>query len=138
MDTRRFLCFFFLSLCIALALLFTWAHLPYRPPYAADLLDCSTNSAWCSSKNRLQSKPPNPTRRLRDHASDTPTTLSTPSPSQRSPPSAPSSPPTLYSPPPSLTRSTPSTSKSPTSPSSSAGTTATPSSLERPPSSRVW
>ncbi|ONI06748.1 hypothetical protein PRUPE_5G078900 [Prunus persica] len=72
MDTRSFLRFFFLTLCIAVALLFTWAHLPYGPPYASDLLDCSTNSAWCSSKNRLQSKPPSPTRRLRDHASDTP------------------------------------------------------------------
>ncbi|XP_068325904.1 amine oxidase [copper-containing] gamma 2-like [Pyrus communis] len=72
MEGRRFLRFFSLSLCIGLVLLFTWFHLPYAPPYVSDLLDCTTNSAWCSSKNRIQSKPPIPTRRLKDHSSDTP------------------------------------------------------------------
>jgi primary-amine oxidase len=78
MEARNILRFLFLFLCVALVLLFTWVHLPYAPPYANELLDCATNSPWCTSKNRLQSKqsnllkePPYPTRH-RNHASDTP------------------------------------------------------------------
>lgn len=75
METPNFFRLFFLSLCVGLVLLFTWVHLPYGP----DLLDCTTNSAWCTSKNRFQSKQPNnhlknrhnPTRH-RNHVSDTP------------------------------------------------------------------
>ncbi|KAB2618895.1 primary amine oxidase-like [Pyrus ussuriensis x Pyrus communis] len=94
----------------------------------SDFLDCTTNSAWCSSKNSIQSKPPIPTPHLKDHSSDTPTTLSTLSPSKNSMPSAPSSTPT---------RSTPLSSRNPTSPSSSDGSTTTLSSTKRPVSLHV-
>lgn len=78
METRNFFSFFFVSLCIGLVtlvLLFTWG--PYTPPYATDLLDCTTNSAWCASKNRFQSKPPNSLVKNKNHhnhnhASDAP------------------------------------------------------------------
>jgi hypothetical protein len=56
MEARNILRFLFLFLCVALVLLFTWVHLHYAPPYANELLDCATNSPWCTSKNRLQSK----------------------------------------------------------------------------------
>ncbi|PRQ18051.1 putative primary-amine oxidase [Rosa chinensis] len=77
METRNFFSLFFLSLCIGFVLLFTWGHLPYAPPYTTDLLDCTTNSAWCTSKNRSQSKPSsnllkNKNHRSHNHASDIP------------------------------------------------------------------
>lgn len=78
METRISLRFLLLFLSIALVLLFTWVHLPYAPPNTTELLDCTTNSPWCTSKNRFQSKltnllkkPPKPTRH-HNHASDTP------------------------------------------------------------------
>ncbi|GMY30102.1 amine oxidase [copper-containing] gamma 2-like [Fagus crenata] len=78
METRSSLRFLLLFLSIALVLLFTWVHLPYAPPNTTELLDCTTNSPWCTSKNRFQSKltnllkkPPKPTRH-HNHASDTP------------------------------------------------------------------
>lgn len=78
MEARNFLRFLFLFIGAAVALFFTWVHLPYVPQYTTELLDCATNSPWCTSKNRLQSKEPNvikeaskPKRRHK-HASDTP------------------------------------------------------------------
>ncbi|XP_062030527.1 amine oxidase [copper-containing] gamma 2-like [Rosa rugosa] len=77
METRNFFSLFFLSLFVGFVLLFTWGHLPYAPAYTTDLLDCTTNSAWCASKNRFQSKPSsnlikNKNHRSHNHASDTP------------------------------------------------------------------
>ncbi|KAG7998233.1 hypothetical protein I3843_01G248500 [Carya illinoinensis] len=76
MEARTVLRFSFLS--ISLVLLFTFVHLPYAPPRMTDLLDCATNSPWCTSKNRIQTKktnllkePPN-RKRHHNHASDTP------------------------------------------------------------------
>ncbi|KAG6669612.1 hypothetical protein CIPAW_01G256300 [Carya illinoinensis] len=76
MEARTVLRFSFLS--ISLVLLFTFVHLPYAPPSMTDLLDCATNSPWCTSKNRIQTKqtnllkePPN-RKRHHNHASDTP------------------------------------------------------------------
>ncbi|KAF5478429.1 hypothetical protein F2P56_004989 [Juglans regia] len=78
MEARNVLRFSFLFLGVSLVLLFTFVHLPYEPPRMTDLLDCATNSPWCTSKNRIQTKqttllkePPNPKRR-HNHASDTP------------------------------------------------------------------
>ncbi|XP_041029030.1 primary amine oxidase-like [Juglans microcarpa x Juglans regia] len=78
MEARNVLRFSFLFLSVSLVLLFTFVHLPYAPPRMTDLLDCATNSPWCTSKNRIQTKqtnvlkePPNPKRR-HNHASDTP------------------------------------------------------------------
>lgn len=64
MESKNLLRFIFIFLIGALLLLFTWTHLPAAPPLpssAAGLLDCATNSPWCTSKNRLQSKQPSPT-----------------------------------------------------------------------------
>ncbi|KAL3610040.1 hypothetical protein D5086_001060 [Populus alba] len=72
------------SKSVSLVLFFTWVHLPYapQPNSTTDLLDCSTNSPWCTSKNRFQpinkpstadkilEKPPNP--KHRNHEADTP------------------------------------------------------------------
>ncbi|KAG2681429.1 hypothetical protein I3760_11G144100 [Carya illinoinensis] len=78
MEARTVLRFSFLFLSISLVLLFTFVHLPYAPPRMTDLLDCATNSPWCTSKNRIQTKqtnllkePPN-RKRHHNHASDTP------------------------------------------------------------------
>lgn len=78
MEAKNFLRFLFLSLSLGIVLLFTWVSFPHAPPSAADLLDCATNSPWCTSKNRFQHEqpnllnhPPKPTRR-RSHAHDIP------------------------------------------------------------------
>ncbi|KAM4073860.1 hypothetical protein ACB094_10G050700 [Castanea mollissima] len=78
MEARNLLRFLVLFLSIALVLIFTWVHLPSTPPNPTELLDCTTNSPWCTSKNRFQPKQPNllnespkPTRQ-HNHASDKP------------------------------------------------------------------
>lgn len=79
MEAKNFLRFLFLSLSLGIVLLFTWVNFPHAPPSTAELLDCATNSPWCTSKNRFQPKqenplnnhPPTPTRH-RSHEHDTP------------------------------------------------------------------
>ncbi|GMI76358.1 Copper Amine Oxidase [Hibiscus trionum] len=68
---------FFSFIAIAFLLLITWTHLPHAPSPEADiptLLDCASNSPWCTSKNRFQSKPSASTsnRRRRRHESAVP------------------------------------------------------------------
>ncbi|XP_059641343.1 amine oxidase [copper-containing] gamma 2-like [Cornus florida] len=70
MEGKSLLRFFFLIFGVTLLLLFTLLNFPYAPSDTAELLDCTTYSPWCTSKNRIQSKnpqlinnPPNPTRR---------------------------------------------------------------------------
>ncbi|XP_065858004.1 amine oxidase [copper-containing] gamma 2-like [Euphorbia lathyris] len=58
MESNTFLRFLFIFLTGALLILFTWTHLPYAPPPPTSATDCATNSPWCTSKNRLQSKQP--------------------------------------------------------------------------------
>ncbi|KAJ6341947.1 hypothetical protein OIU78_009983 [Salix suchowensis] len=84
MESRNILRFLAISLSVSLVLFFTWVHLPYapQPNTTTDLLYCSTNSPWCTSKNRFQpinkpstadnilEKPPNP--KHHNHESDTP------------------------------------------------------------------
>ncbi|KAJ8767616.1 hypothetical protein K2173_018174 [Erythroxylum novogranatense] len=55
MESRNFLRFLLVFITAALVLLITWLHLPYGPPPDdSDLLDCTTNSPWCTTKNRFQ------------------------------------------------------------------------------------
>uniref|UniRef100_A0A5B6ZRF1 Amine oxidase n=1 Tax=Davidia involucrata TaxID=16924 RepID=A0A5B6ZRF1_DAVIN len=77
MEAKSLLRFLFLIFGVVLLLLFTLLNLPYAPSNKAELLDCTTYSPWCTSKNRFQSKqpnllqnPPNPTRH--HHSSDVP------------------------------------------------------------------
>ncbi|KAL6986082.1 Amine oxidase [copper-containing] gamma 1 [Sarracenia purpurea var. burkii] len=77
MEGKRLLRLLFFILCPVL-LLFTLINFPYAPPHAAELLDCTTYSPWCTSKNRFQIKTPhilqNPTttRRKHHHSADVP------------------------------------------------------------------
>ncbi|KAH7549558.1 hypothetical protein ACOSP7_025595 [Xanthoceras sorbifolium] len=76
MESRHFFRFLFLFIGLATLLLITWINLPYPPPNATDLYDCTTQSSWCTKRlntyNPLR-KPPKPTRhRHHDHSSDTP------------------------------------------------------------------
>ncbi|XP_030500363.2 amine oxidase [copper-containing] gamma 2 [Cannabis sativa] len=72
MEPRNFLRFLFFPLTLGiLVLFFTWLTFTHAPPSAVELLDCATNSPWCTSKNRIQHQPPKSTR-LRDHTLDTP------------------------------------------------------------------
>ncbi|CAH1453727.1 unnamed protein product [Lactuca virosa] len=77
MEARNLIRFLFLTVIVVLLLLFTFTNLPYTLPLtnkAEELLDCSTNSRLCTSKNRFfQSnikRPPKPTTRL--HTADVP------------------------------------------------------------------
>lgn len=76
MEARNFLRILFLSLSVVLLIIFTWFNFPHAPQSATELLDCATNSPWCtSSKNRIfHPKPqPKPTRhRTKSHALDVP------------------------------------------------------------------
>ncbi|KAE8728040.1 Primary amine oxidase [Hibiscus syriacus] len=54
--------FLFSFVAIAFLLLLTWTHLLHAPPPdLTTLIDCATNSHWCTSKNRFQSKQEQPT-----------------------------------------------------------------------------
>ncbi|GAV91343.1 Cu_amine_oxid domain-containing protein/Cu_amine_oxidN2 domain-containing protein/Cu_amine_oxidN3 domain-containing protein [Cephalotus follicularis] len=78
MESRNFHRLLFLFIGVAVVLVVTWVHIPYAPPpNATDLLDCTTNSPWCTSKNRFQSKQPAatlkyPPKPKHHHVSDTP------------------------------------------------------------------
>nr|GLL48580.1 primary amine oxidase-like [Ipomoea trifida] len=79
MEGRRFLRNLFLIFTVVLLAVFTLQRLPSTPSNGADLLDCATNSPWCTFKNRFQAKtngllkkPPKSTRRRHDAASDVP------------------------------------------------------------------
>lgn len=56
MEGRSFLRNLFLIFTIALLVVFTLQILPSPPSNGAELLDCATNSPWCTFKNRFQSK----------------------------------------------------------------------------------
>ncbi|XVF10767.1 hypothetical protein REPUB_Repub07fG0211300 [Reevesia pubescens] len=59
MESKPFFRFLLFFVAIAFLLLFTWIYLPYAtPPDVTTLLDCASNSPWCTSKNRVQSKQP--------------------------------------------------------------------------------
>ncbi|CAK9144270.1 unnamed protein product [Ilex paraguariensis] len=77
MEGRRLLRLLFLLFATVLLLLFTLLNFPYPPSNTAELLDCTTYSPWCTSKNRFQSKKPdlvkNPSYPTRHHhAADVP------------------------------------------------------------------
>ncbi|KAE8710820.1 Primary amine oxidase [Hibiscus syriacus] len=62
MESKSFR-FLFSFIIIAFLLHHTWTHLPYAPPPdLTTLIDCATNSHWCTSKNRFQSKQPTVTK----------------------------------------------------------------------------
>ncbi|WCJ26025.1 Copper amine oxidase family protein [Euphorbia peplus] len=69
MESKTFLRFIFIFLAGALLLLFTWTHLP--PSSTSATLDCATNSPWCTSKNRFQSKQPSTNNLLKKHPATT-------------------------------------------------------------------
>ncbi|KAM7258460.1 hypothetical protein ACFE04_014201 [Oxalis oulophora] len=60
MEPKHFHRLFF-TLVLFMILIFTWVHFPTSPPSSTtytNLLNCTLNSPWCTSKNRLQSKQP--------------------------------------------------------------------------------
>ncbi|KAK6935246.1 Copper amine oxidase, N2-terminal [Dillenia turbinata] len=74
--TRSSLRLMVLILC-GLLLIFTLVQYPYAPSDKAELLDCSTNSPWCTFKNRFQLSTSkilkNPAQhQTRNHATDVP------------------------------------------------------------------
>ncbi|KAL2458155.1 Copper amine oxidase family protein [Abeliophyllum distichum] len=79
MEGKNLLRYLFFFSAIVLLVYFTLLSLPY-PPSKAELLDCTTSSPWCTSKNRIQSKNPenpitkpnDPTRHRQRHTADVP------------------------------------------------------------------
>ncbi|XP_057728870.1 amine oxidase [copper-containing] gamma 2-like [Arachis stenosperma] len=71
MESRKSLQFLVLSICVTLVLVVTWVHLPSSPNKV--FLDCTLSSAWCSSKNRIQSstKPNNLIKKPQQSSSTT-------------------------------------------------------------------
>lgn len=79
MEGRRFLRHLFLIFTVVFLVVFTLQNIPSTPSSGAELLDCATNSPWCTFKNRFQAKtngvlknPTKSTRRRHDAASDVP------------------------------------------------------------------
>lgn len=72
MDGKSFLRRLFIVSAVISVVLLTVITLPARPD-KPDLLECSTNSAWCTAKNRFLRKPTAAAAPLRhDHAADVP------------------------------------------------------------------
>lgn len=69
MEGKNLLRYLFFLSAIVLLLFFTLLNLP-SPPSKAELLDCTTSSLWCTSKNRIQSK--NPITKPNSHTADVP------------------------------------------------------------------